>query len=145
MTSPFERALDDEWGDLHPRLRERYDLEADDDRTAVGRGRMSHLTHNALALPVLWLGTTRNFLFPEDGWDVPFEIRTDAFTDARGHGALTLRRRFGTDPTRRFDDTMRWNPERGCITDLFGTDGRVAADVHLSVADGGLVIELGDQ
>lgn len=40
---------------------------------------------------------------------------------------------------------MRWNPVCNCITDFYGTDGRVVADIHLSVEDGGLVIRLGDQ
>lgn len=96
-------------------------------------------------MPALYLGTTQNFLFPEGGKNVAFEIRSDAFTDAREFEALTLRRRFETSPVRRFDDTMRWNPERDCITDFFGTDGRLAADLHLSVESGGLALELGDQ
>ncbi|SIQ75043.1 protein of unknown function [Haladaptatus litoreus] len=145
VTSLFERALGEEWTQLHPEIRERYGLVTDDGRTAIGRGRMTRLSRGAIALPVLWLGTTQNFLFPEGGDDVSFEIRSDAFIDARGYEALTLRRRFETDPVRRFDDTMRWNPERNCITDFFGTDGRIVADIHLSVEDGGLAIRLGDQ
>lgn len=145
MTRLFERSVGADWGELHPRIRERYGLVAAEDRVAIGEGRMSRLTHNVLALPVLWLGTTQNFLFPERGTDVSFEIRTKAFTDIQGNEALRLQRRFETDPLRRFDDTMRWNPERECITDFFGSDGRVVADVHLSVVDGGLVIELGEQ
>lgn len=143
MTRLFERSVGADWEALHPRIRERYGL-TDDDRVAVEEGRMSRLTHNSLALPVLWLGTTQNFRFPENGTDVPFEIRTEAFTDANGYEALQLRWRFETDPLRRFDDTMRWNPERECITDFFGSDGRIVADAF-SVVDGGLVIELGEQ
>ncbi|WP_192498278.1 DUF4166 domain-containing protein [Halorussus halophilus] len=145
MTSLFERAVGDDWSNLHPKLRERYGLVADDDRTAVGRGTMTRLTRGALALPILYLGTTRNLLFPEDGKNVAFEIRSEAFTDARGFEALTLRRRFETDPVRRFDDTMRWNPERDCITDFLGTDGRLVSDLHIAVESGGLALELGDQ
>lgn len=144
MTSLFERAVGTGWDELHPQIRERYGLSTDD-RVAIGTGRMSQLTHNVLALPVLWLGTTQNFLFPESGTDIPFEIRSEAFIDTDGNEALRLQRRFETDPPRRFDDTMRWNPERECITEFLGRDGRIVADIHLSVADGGLVIEIGEQ
>ncbi|WP_435151544.1 DUF4166 domain-containing protein [Haladaptatus sp. DFWS20] len=145
VTSLFERALGDDWERLHPEIPERYGLVSDDNRMAIGRGRMTRLSRGAIALPALWLGTTQNFLFPEGGTDVPFEIRSNAFTDPQGYEALWLRRQFETNSVRRFDDTMRWNPERTCITDFYGTDGRIVADIHLSVEDGGLVIRLGDQ
>ena len=145
VTGLFERALGDAWAALHPEIRDRYGVVAGDDRAVVGRGRMHELRRSALAVPLLWLGTRDDFLFPEAGTDVPFEMETGAFVDDRGFEALSLRRRFGTDPPREFVDTLRWNPERGCITDCFGRHGVVVADVHLSVEDDALALEIGDQ
>lgn len=145
MTALFERALGDGWGDLHPKLRERYGVVPGDDREVVGTGEMDRLTRGRLALPALWLGTLDDFVFPEQGADVPFTITTDAFVDDAGREALFLDRRFETDPPRHLVDTLRWNPQRGCITDLYGRRGHVVADLHLRADDGALVLELGRQ
>lgn len=144
-TPLFARALGEDWADLHPKLRERYGVRASEDREAVGTGEMGRLSRSLLAWPVLWLGTREDFLFPEQGTDVPFSITTEAFRDGEGREALFLHRHFDTDPPRDFVDTLRWNPDRGCITDLFGRRGRVVSDLHLGVADGDLALSLGSQ
>lgn len=141
----FERALGEDWQDLHPQIRDRYGLVAGEDRIAVGTGEMAELSNHPLARPVLWLGTVEDFLFAEQGTDVPFSITTEAFVDDQGYEALFLKREFETDPPRKFVDTLRWNPERECITDLFGRNGRVAADLSLGVDDGELTLTLGTQ
>ncbi|MDS0476089.1 DUF4166 domain-containing protein [Natrinema sp. 1APR25-10V2] len=145
MTGLFERAVGDDWDTLHPRVRERYGLESGEDREAVGVGRMDDLERSTLALPVLWLGTIDDFLFPEGGTDVPFRITTEAFVDDAGNEALFLHRTFETDPPREFVDTLRWNPARGCITDLFGRRGLVAADLRVRADDGALALSIGTQ
>jgi hypothetical protein len=144
VTGLFERALGEEWDELHPELRARYSLTSDEDASLLGSGRID-LSRSLLAYPVLWLGTAEDFLFPEDGFDVPFTIRTDAFVDGEGYEALTFRRHFDTEPRREFVDTFRWNPERECVTNLFGTEGRVVADLYPTVEDGALRLEVGDQ
>ncbi|OAQ53181.1 hypothetical protein HTG_06815 [Natrinema mahii] len=145
MTGLFERAVGEGWDTLHPRVRERYGLEAGEDRQAVGVGRMDDLQRNPLATPIRWLATLDDFLFPEGGTDVPFSIVTEAFVDDAGNEALCLHRRFGTDPPREFVDTLRWNPARGCLTDLFGRRGHVAADLHVRADDGALALSIGTQ
>ncbi|TYL39774.1 DUF4166 domain-containing protein [Natronococcus pandeyae] len=145
MTGLFEREVGEGWIRLHPRVRERYGLESGDSRIAVGVGRMDELERHPLALPALWLGTVDDFLFPEAGTDVPFTITTEPFVDAAGNEALFLRRRFETSPPRTFVDTLRWNPARGCITDLFGRRGVVAADLQIEAAEGALALSIGTQ
>lgn len=145
MTALFERALGEAWDELHPKLRERYGVVAGDDREVVGTGELDRLTRGVLALPALWLGTLDDFVFPERGVDVPFTITTDAFVDGAGREALFLDRRFETAPPRHLVDTLRWNPERSCITDFYGRRGLVVADLHLRGDDGALVLELGRQ
>lgn len=145
VTSLFQRAVGDAWSDLHPALRDRYGLTADDGRVAVGRGEMARITTGGLVRPVLWLAARRDFLFPSGGADVPFAIGAHAAVDRRGNEAITFRRRFETDPPRAFVDTMRWNPERGCLTSFFGRGGRVASDLHPTVVEGGLEFQIGAQ
>lgn len=145
MEALFERAIGDDWSALHPRLRERYGLVTADGHVAVGRGHMRDIRRSALAIPLLALLAREDFLFPEAGRDVGFSITTEPFVDERGNEALVLRREFQTDPPRTIVDTLRWNPARGCVTDLFGRHGLVAADVHLGVADRDLIISLGTQ
>ncbi|QLG49685.1 DUF4166 domain-containing protein [Natrinema halophilum] len=145
MTGLFEREVGDDWETLHPRVRERYGLEADEDRIVVGVGRMTELDRNPLAVPIRRLGTLDDFLFPEGGSDVPFTITTEAFVDDAGNEALFLHRRFETSPPRAFVDTLRWNPERGCLTDLFGRRGHVAADVRVRADNESLALSIGTQ
>ncbi|MDF9747707.1 DUF4166 domain-containing protein [Natrinema salsiterrestre] len=145
MTGLFEREVGDEWRTLHPRVRDRYGLESGENREAVGVGRMRDLDRHPLAVPALWLGAFDDFLFPERGTDVPFTIVTEPFVDDDGNEALVLRRRFDTSPPRTFVDTLRWNPARGCLTDLFGRHGCVAADVHITAEDGALALSIGAQ
>jgi hypothetical protein len=145
VTSLFERALGEQWDDLHPKLRDRYGLVADDDSVTVGRGTMTRLSTGAVAWPVLWLATRQDFVFPESGADVPFEIRTHAALDGRGAEALHLRRHFETSPSRDFVDVLRWNYRDDCLTNVFGRDGYVAANLDLAVEDGGIAIEIGPQ
>jgi hypothetical protein len=145
VTGLFARALGEAWDDLHPQIRDRYGLVAGEHREAVGRGTMQRLTRHPLAVPVLWLGTHDDFLFPEQGTDVPFSITTEAFVDEAGNEALFLRREFETDPPRQFVDTLRWNPERECITDLMGRGGHVVTDLSLDVEEGDLVLDIGRQ
>ncbi|SEQ81432.1 DUF4166 domain-containing protein [Natrinema salaciae] len=145
MTGLFEREIGDDWRTLHPRIRDRYGLESGTGREAVGTGRMYELDRSPLAVPALWLGSLDDFLVPERGTDVPFTIVTSPFVDAAGNEALVLRRRFETSPPRTFVDTLRWNPDRGCLTDLFGRSGHLAADVRIGADDGALALSIGTQ
>lgn len=145
MTGLFERELGTEWERLHPQIRDRYGLEAAAKRQAIGRGTMSRLDRHLLAAPVLWLCSLDDLLVPAGGSDVPFTITTTAFVDEAGYEALFLDRQFQTEPPTTFVDTLRWNPERECLTDLLGRHGLLAVDISLSVDDGDLVLTLGRQ
>lgn len=145
MTGLFRRALGESWDDLHPKVRERYGVVADEDREVVGSGEMSRLRRSTLALPALWLGTFDDFVFPESGTDVPFTITTEAFVDDEGFEALFLRRRFELGRTREFVDTLRWNPARNCVTDMFGRRGLMVSDLHFGVEGDRLALSIGRQ
>jgi hypothetical protein len=145
MAGLFERELGTEWEQLHPQIRDRYGLEAAQERQAVGRGTMSRLERHPLVAPMLWLCSLDDLLVPVAGTDMSFTITTTAFVDDAGYEALFLDRQFQTDPPTTFVDTLRWNPKRGCLTDLLGRHGLVAVDVSLSVVDNILDLTLGRQ
>ena len=143
--SLFERALGAEWADIHPQIRERYGLVTADGVQMVGRGTMNRIRRQPLALPVFHLLATDDILFPESGSAVPFTITTTPFVDDNGFEALFLSRQFDLSPPRTFVDTLRWNPNRGCLTDLLGRHGALAVDISLSGDDGTLALHLGTQ
>lgn len=141
----FARALGDDWPAVHAAIRDRYGLTSDDDRVAVGSGRMDRVAAGLLTRPALWLLARRDAAVPESGTDVPFEIRSYAFRDGRGREALALRRSFEFDRTRRFVDVLRWDPDRGRIVDFLGTDGRLAVALDPTTVDGALRFDLAEQ
>ncbi|MFC7018399.1 MULTISPECIES: DUF4166 domain-containing protein [Haloarcula] len=143
MTGVYERALGSAAADLHPKVRERYDIGPDDGVT-VGRGEMDILrgTH---VLPALYAMTARDMLFPEAGHDVPFTVTTAGY-DLDGHEAMTTRREFHFDRrTRRFDTVTVWDEAGERLLDFLGRGGPVATELHPRVEDGALVVEAGRQ
>ena len=136
MTSVFQRALGPAYDDLHPAIAERYALTSADGTRCVGRGRMYSLRHNPLALPVLWAGTRRNLLFPEQGEQVPFEVRTTPFDDC-GVETVAYVRQFDVGRERRFDAYMRYDEARDCVVDALGTHRNPVTELQFSVTAGG--------
>ena len=161
VTGVYEHALGDAAADLHPNVRDRYALDAEDDAATVGSGRME-ITRGTLALPALYAMTARNMLFPESGTDVPFTVTTVGHRTDDGHGvdagyeALTTRREFDFDgKRRRFDSLTVWDPGTsdsqggrgpgGRLLDYLGTGGLLVSELHPRVEDGALVVEGGRQ
>ena len=106
---------------------------------------MARIWRHPAALPVLWGLSRDDVLVPQAGSGVPFTITTTPFVDANGYEALFLYREFAFDRPRRFVDTLRWDPERGCVVDLLGWRGHLAVDLTLAASDGNLAIHLGTQ
>ncbi|WP_267643078.1 DUF4166 domain-containing protein [Haloarchaeobius amylolyticus] len=145
MTGVYERALGEAADDLHPKVRERYDLGPDDRVACVGEGRMD-ITRGTHTLPVLYAMTTQNLLFPEAGKDVPFTVTTVGWKNDAGYEVLTTRREFDFgDRRRHFDSLTVWDHVRGRLLDFLGTDGLIASELHPRVENGALVVEGGKQ
>ncbi|GAA1085323.1 DUF4166 domain-containing protein [Nocardiopsis composta] len=146
MTSLFQRAMGDGFDLLHPRLRERFSAGADTGTCCIGRGTMDRIWHGGAAVRLfLALGAVRNILVPRAGRDVPFVIENVPYTDALGREAVTFVRTFRLPGRpRRFDATMVYSPERGCIVDYLGTHQHLACDLFPEPdGRGGLVIRSG--
>lgn len=143
MTGVYERALGDEADDLHPKVRDRYALDADDPLVTVGRGEMD-VSRGTHVLPALYAMTAENLLFPEAGHDVPFAVTTTGYRAETGHEVLTTRREFAfPGRRRRFDSSTVWDPEGERLLDFLGTTGRLATELlpRVEPRTGALVVE----
>ena len=148
MTSIFERQLGSDFERLSPPLRERFGFTAGDGIACIGTGVMDRIWRGpAFTLPFLYLGSTRNILFPEQGSDVQFIIENYACLDGLGRETVTFVRTFRLPRrTRRFDATMIYSTGRGRIIDFLGTHQHLAVELDFSVDDrGGLWIRSAGQ
>ncbi|MEU2022588.1 DUF4166 domain-containing protein [Streptomyces sp. NPDC016469] len=147
MTSIFQQALGADFDRLHPRIRRRFSVGLDSGESCTGHGVMDRVWHGGpWVRPFLALGGTRNILLPRTGRDIPFTIENVPFTDTFGRETVTFVRTFAfPDGPRRFDATMVYSPERGCVVDYLGTHQHLATDLHLTVdGAGALVIRSGE-
>ncbi len=147
MTSIFQRALGDDFDRLHPRIRRRFSAGLDNGEACVGRGVMDRVWYGrGWVRPFLALGATRHILVPRAGRDIPFTIENFPYRDFFGRETVTFARTFAFPGRRhRFDATMVYSPERGCIVDYLGTHQHLATDLHLSAGqDGALIIRSGE-
>lgn len=145
MTSIFERAMGAEFDRLHPSLQRRFSVGLASGQACVGRGMMDRVWHRGggWIWPFLALGATRHILVPRAGRDVPFVIENFPYEDSYGRETVTFARTFSFPRARpaRFDATMIYSPERGCIIDYLGTHQHLATDLELGAEpDGALVI-----
>lgn len=149
MNGIFARALGADFGLLHPTLQERFGLDPQQQRGCRGVGTMDQIWRGrAHVRPFLAFGTLRNILFPETGENVGFQIDNYCYLDTYGRATTTFVRTFevARGRRRRFDATMVWSEERGCIVDYIGTHQHIAVDLQCRVRpDGGLHIRTGEQ
>ncbi|MGW2415183.1 DUF4166 domain-containing protein [Streptomyces tubercidicus] len=147
MTSIFRRVLGADFDRLHPQVRRRFSVGLDSGEACIGRGTMDRIWHGrSFVRPFLALGGSRNILVPQAGRNVPFVIENVPYTDSFGRETVTFVRTFAfPGRPRRFDATMVYSPERGCVVDYLGTHQHLATDLHFTVDDSGaLVIRSGE-
>ncbi|WP_181765375.1 DUF4166 domain-containing protein [Streptomyces albidus (ex Kaewkla and Franco 2022)] len=147
MSSIFQRALGSDFDRLHPRIQRRFSVGLDTGEACAGRGVMDRVWHGGpLVRPFLALGGVRNILVPKSGSDIPFTIENFPYTDSYGRETVTFVRTFAfPGRTRRFDATMVFSPERGCIVDYLGTHQHLATDLHFEAdTTGAIVIRSGE-
>ncbi|WP_252375240.1 DUF4166 domain-containing protein, partial [Nonomuraea sp. KC401] len=148
MTSIFQQALGPDFDRLHPRIQRRFSVGLDSGEACVGRGVMDRVRHGGRWIrPFLALGATRHILVPRVGRDVPFTIENFPYRDSFGRETVTFVRTFAfPGRPQRFDATMVFSRERGCIVDYLGTHQHLATDLHVHAdPEGALVIRSGEQ
>ncbi|MER0482403.1 DUF4166 domain-containing protein [Streptomyces sp. Edi2] len=141
-TSIFQRALGADFDRLHPHIRRRFSVGFGSGEACIGRGTMDRIWHGrSFVRPFLALGGSRNILVPQAGRDIPFVIENVPYTDSFGRETVTFVRTFSFPRRpRRFDATMVFSPERGCVVDYLGTHQHLATDLHFTVDDSGALI-----
>ncbi|SFK69696.1 protein of unknown function [Halogranum rubrum] len=145
MTGVYEHALGSEADDLHPKVRDRYAVDADGTTASVGRGTMD-ISRGTHVLPALYAMTPRNLLFPEAGKGVPFSVTTFGCRTDGDHEALVTRREFAFPRRRRrFDSLTVWDDENDRLLDFLGTGGLLVSELRPRVEAGALVVESGRQ
>ena len=144
MSSLYERALGDDFERLHPKIRERYGVDADDGLARVGRGRTERIVRGVSSLPLLWAGARFDLCFPEALREAPFEVRTYAYRDG-GRETLSVRRTFDVGRTRRLDTAAVWDDERERVVGFLGRGGRLVAELRPECDDGALRVTTGEQ
>lgn len=83
MTSICQRAFGTDFSRLHPRVQERIGITNAGGRAAIGIGTMENVWHRRFyTLPLLYIGTWRNLMFPERGRDIPFTTDCRAYRDS---------------------------------------------------------------
>lgn len=147
MTSIYQRALGDEFDDLHPKMQRRFGFTSEDGVAAIGRGTMAYVRNGGpYTLPFLAVGATMNTMFPEENTAVPFTIRNYAYEDAYGRETVTWLRTFRLPRERHFDAAMIYSEERDRIVDYLGERHHLAVDVDIGVSDqGGIELTTGAQ
>lgn len=145
--SIYEQALGARFRELHPRIQERFSLHSRSGFAARGEGTMHSIWHNKLAALPLQIGTYRHIMFPESGREVPFSIENYAYADSLGRETVTWVRKFRFPKRmRRFDATMIYSRERGCIVDYLGNKQHLAVDILAEPSrEGGIRIRSGSQ
>ena len=147
MTSIYQHALGSDFTNLHPEIQRRFSLTSEGGLASIGTGTMERIWRGApYTLPFLYLGTWRGILFPEHAIDVPFNVQNYAYRDPLGRETVTWIRKFATTRLRRFDATMIYSEERGCLVAYLGTHQHLAMDMEATVTDnGGLRLRSGAQ
>ncbi|OXM13809.1 DUF4166 domain-containing protein [Paenibacillus herberti] len=145
--SIYEKALGSRFNELHPLIRERFSLHSGSGLAARGEGIMHSIWYSKLAALPLQIGTYRNIMFPESGTEIPFSIENYAYRDTVGRETVTWVRKFRfPHRVRRFDATMIYSRERGCIVDYLGNRQHLAVDIEAEPSsEGGIRIRSGSQ
>jgi hypothetical protein len=141
MTGIYEHALGSEVDELHPKVRERYSIDSDDNLISIGRGKMD-ISRGTHVLPALYVMPARNLLFPEAGDNVPFTLKTIGFREESGYEVLATIREFDFDQThRRYDSLTVWDADNERLLDFLGTGGNLVAELNPRVEGGILIVE----
>ena len=147
MASIYEQVMGKEFKRLHPRIQQRFGFNSADRVASIGHGMMDSVWYAKWAALPLYLGTTRNIMFPQGGERIPFTIENFAYKDRYGRETVTWNRKFNfPNAIRQFDATMIYSAERSGIVDYLGNKQHLAVDLEISASpNGGIRIRSGEQ
>ncbi|HTN17093.1 MAG TPA: DUF4166 domain-containing protein [Chitinophagaceae bacterium] len=146
--SIYKQYLGKDFDSLHPMMQQRFGIGSDQPVFMLGTGVMERIFNAGWhTLPFLYLGTTRNIMFPETGTNIPFTIENYGYRDALGRETVSWNRKFHFGKKiRRFDATMVYNEAEHRIIDYLGNKQHLAVDISMNVnADRSITIQSGNQ
>jgi hypothetical protein len=142
----YEELLGEDFQRLHPNLQARYALPIG--KPFHGVGTMSKIETGATWLiPFLKLATRWQFLFPENGKDVPFTIKNTCRSLPTGEAEIYWERTFYFEEvTRYFNAFMTIETKRSVVKDYLGEPSLFYSDLKFAVTpEGRLHISSGSQ
>jgi hypothetical protein len=142
----YEELLGEDFQRLHPNLQARYALPIG--KPFHGVGTMSKIETGATWLkPFLKLATRWQFLFPENGKDVPFTIKNTCRSLPTGEAEIYWERTFYFEEvTRYFNAFMTIETKRSVVKDYLGEPSLFYSDLKFTVTpEGRLHISSGSQ
>src|SRR5699024_7574419 len=84
--------------------------------------------------PIGLISTMYKLVFPESGENIPFQIKNQAYINAKGQGAVHWERKFlFPKKTRYFNAVMTYDEERHLIQDYLGEPSPLYSDLQISV------------
>jgi hypothetical protein len=133
----YQDLLGEEFQRLHPKLQARYSLPMGKPFYAVGT--MSKIETGATWLkPFLKLATRWQFLFPENGDNVPFTIKNTCRLLSTGEEEIYWERTFHFEEvTRHFNAFMTIDTKRKIVNDYLGEPSLFYSDLKMGVTPEG--------
>jgi len=140
--SIYEEILGEAYDQLHPKLQKRYA-----GPVFKGKGTMSYIGGRpAILRPLFSLGTRWNFLFPEQGKDIPFQIITTNVLGPNKEKQVYWERAFYFPrKTRFFNALMSLDTKRGIVKDYLGDPSLFYSDLIFTVTDSGEMLIKSDK
>lgn len=142
----YRELLGEDFKRLHPKLQERYAFTTD--KPFYGIGTMSKIENGDLWVKlILKLATRWKFLFPEEGYNIPFTIKNTCRVLPNGEDEIYWERTFYFNQvTRYFNAFMTIDSKRKMVKDYLGEPNLFYSDLHFEVTDkGNLRIQSGNQ
>jgi len=142
----YQELLGEDFQRLHPNLQARYALPIG--KPFHGVGTMSKVETGATWLkPFLKLAIRWQFLFPENGKDVPFTIKNTCRSLSTGEAEIYWERTFYFEEvTRYFNAFMTIDTKRSIVKDYLGEPSLFYSDLKFAVTpEGRLHISSGSQ
>ncbi|AWE07086.1 DUF4166 domain-containing protein [Lysinibacillus sp. 2017] len=136
----FETILGEDFERLHPKLKQRYQLSLNQVFHATGTMHVIHAGPKLLN-PLYHLFSKANFLFPESGEMVPFNISYSCAYNDGQYVEIDWQRQFHfPHRTRTFNTKMTVDLEKEIVKDYMGKPAIVNSELQFDVTKEGFLI-----
>lgn len=140
VISVYQQLLGKDFGKLHPKLQHRYHTAPGE--TFRARGVMTTIKHGSpLLTPFYYAAPLMDFLFPEQGQNIPFHMAHTCVENGDGMFDIEWSRKFYfPTKTRAFNSTTRVDLKTNDAYDLLGKPAMMRSNLLLDVTKEGKLI-----